>query len=218
MKKILFIGTSHTYFNDMPETVAELYRMAGKEKPFVTMLTLAGALIDLGWQAWQPQNKFNITYGGYDQIVLQDVAHPFPGTEEFLYHIQRMMEEVIIPTGTETCLYMPWASRANDYPTQPEMFPAHYAAAEKYHTLLAPCGLGWELAQKELPEIDLYFDDGEQASPYGSFFNACVIYRALNYGEKPVFAEDGFYNERGLDSEKCRQLMELAGRLEIKRF
>ena len=40
--RILFIGNSHTYFNDMPHLCAELLRAAGKDVE-VTMLTRAWA-------------------------------------------------------------------------------------------------------------------------------------------------------------------------------
>ena len=39
--RILFIGNSHTYFNDMPHLCAELLRAAGKDVE-VTMLTRGG--------------------------------------------------------------------------------------------------------------------------------------------------------------------------------
>ena len=46
MKKVLFIGNSHTYFNDMPQMVKELANAAGEEL-HVTMLTKGG--MDFAW-------------------------------------------------------------------------------------------------------------------------------------------------------------------------
>ena len=71
--KVLFIGNSHTYFNDMPA----LFQSLCAEKGFsvhVTMLTKGGMGLD--YHLKQEQTLFNIRYGGYDYVVLQHNAHP----------------------------------------------------------------------------------------------------------------------------------------------
>ena len=65
--KILFIGNSHTYFNDMPYMFAELMRASGTEVE-ITMLTRGGQTIK-GHIA-NEQTRFNILYGNYDYVIL----------------------------------------------------------------------------------------------------------------------------------------------------
>ena len=212
MEKILFIGNSHTYYNDLPATVARLYVLSGKEKPSVTMLTCGGK--DLEWHLNQPQTAFNIRYGDYNKIIIQDRAHPFAGTQAFFERIEAL-KTLIEPTGAEICLYMTWPHLAQDYPTQNEISPAHHAAAQKFGMRLAPCGDAWAISRAENTEIEVYHTDWKHPSPYGSYLNACLIYRALNNGEPLSFVENDFYNEHGLDPQKCRKLMTVANRMTV---
>ena len=59
--KVLFIGNSHTYFNDMPHLFAEICRENHAEVE-VTMLAHGGR----GWDFHleEPEVQFNIRYGG----------------------------------------------------------------------------------------------------------------------------------------------------------
>ena len=205
--KILFIGNSHTYYNDMPDIVTNLYILAGKEKPLVTMLCDGGKTYI--WHSDKPQTRFNIKYGRYDKVVMQDRAHPFIGTEQFFEGIE-LMKALIDPTGAKICLSETWPSLAHDYPRLEEILPAHHAASKKYRLALAPCGDAWAVVRATHPEIEIYFTDGEHPSGYGSYLNACLIYRAINEGEQLRFVESEIYNKRGLDVDKCRILMDIA--------
>ena len=71
--RILFIGNSHTYYNDMPEIFARICRRNGIDTE-ITMITHGGK----GWDfhVKEPEVQFNIRYGGYDAVVLQHTAHP----------------------------------------------------------------------------------------------------------------------------------------------
>lgn len=78
--RILFIGNSHTYFNDMPEMVAERFRKT-KYDCEVTMIAHGGWFLEQ--HVNEPDVRFNILYGHYDYVVLQEHAHPFCPEENF---------------------------------------------------------------------------------------------------------------------------------------
>lgn len=67
--RILFIGNSHTYFNDMPEMVAERFRKT-KYDCEVTMIAHGGWFLEQ--HVNEPDVRFNILYGHYDYVVLQE--------------------------------------------------------------------------------------------------------------------------------------------------
>ena len=71
--RVLFIGNSHTYYNDMPHLFAQICKSRQREVE-VTMLSHGGK----GWDfhVEEPEIRFNILYGGYDAVVLQHTAHP----------------------------------------------------------------------------------------------------------------------------------------------
>ena len=71
--KTLFIGNSHTYYNDMPSMFKDICKENGIDM-HVTMLTKGGMGLD--YHADNEQTRFNILFGEYDYIILQHVAHP----------------------------------------------------------------------------------------------------------------------------------------------
>ena len=77
---ILFIGNSHTYFNDMPLMVQRRAEDAGYDCR-VTMIAHGGRF--LAQHVEEPDVRFNILHGHYDYVVLQEHAHPFGPVEKF---------------------------------------------------------------------------------------------------------------------------------------
>ena len=66
--KVLFIGNSHTYFNDMPHLFSDMCRKAGEAETDVTMITYSGRTL-----AWHEKEyfsvRFNLLYGNYDYCM-----------------------------------------------------------------------------------------------------------------------------------------------------
>ena len=94
--KILFIGNSHTYYNDMPLLVKQRFEGEGCGC-HVTMLAHPGWF--LAQHVEDPEAKFNILYGGYDYVVLQEHAHPFGPEEKFYDAVRIFLLMSEIPGG-----------------------------------------------------------------------------------------------------------------------
>ena len=88
MKKVLFIGNSHTYFNDMPQMVKELANAAGEEL-HVTMLTKAAWIL----HGTRSRNRQPLTCGMVGMISVFCSRPPilFPGRR----HSQRGQREFV---------------------------------------------------------------------------------------------------------------------------
>lgn len=175
MKKILFIGNSHTFYNDMVRMVQELFLLSG-ERIEVTMLTQGG--MNLEWHKNNPQTAFNLRYGNYDYCILQQKAHPFDGYEELTKGIGDICD---LASGlpTKFLLYMTWARKGKSQ-EQEEISQGHEKAAKEHNILLAPVGNIWQKCLRTYPEIELYFTDGAHASKAGSFLAASCIFFALH--------------------------------------
>ena len=72
--RVLFIGNSHTYYHSLPEWFARMASEDGYECD-VTMLAHPGWY--LHQHVKEPEVRFNIEYGHYDYVVLQEHSHPF---------------------------------------------------------------------------------------------------------------------------------------------
>lgn len=170
--KVLFIGNSHTYFNDMPHLFAEMCEALNGERTEVTMLAFSGRTLQ--WHCGEYFSvRFALLYGGYDYCVIQQLGHPMPPlgeTEPPLEKLVRLCESV----GTKPVLFMTWAKRSE--PEQAKEIVAVYRTlAEKYRMRLAPMAELFSAAQREHPEIDLYWFDGSHASPYGDYLIAATL-------------------------------------------
>lgn len=172
--RILFIGNSHTYFNDMPEMVAEQFRKEQYDCE-VTMIAHGGWFLEQ--HANEPDVRFNILYGHYDYVVLQEHAHPF-GPEEKFYGAVRRLNQWILEAGSKGVIYMTWAKKDEEF-NQERMTLAHEQIADELGMLLAPVGKYWWEYLRSYPDIEMYYKDGQHASPDGSRFAAKYIWNAI---------------------------------------
>ena len=172
---ILFIGNSHTYFNDMPLMVQKRAVDAGYECRIV-MHAHGGWFI--AQQAEEPDVRFNILHGGFDYVVLQEHAHPF-GPEEKFRDAAIALNSMIREAGSIPVIYETWARRAEPE-AQAHMNEVHERVAEEIGALIAPVGENWWEYQKCWPNLEMYAEDGEHASEAGSDFAAKYIWETIS--------------------------------------
>jgi hypothetical protein len=168
--KVLFIGNSLTYYNNMPVLVKRRLDAEGYDC-HVTML--AHPAWFLAQHVEDPEAKFNIRFGGYDYVVLQEHAHPF-GPEEKFFEAVRTLTDWIKEAGATPVIYLTWAQK-NEPEAQQRMTDAHKRIAEETGSLLAHVGDEWWGYMRSWPELEMYADDGAHASPAGSDFAAKMI-------------------------------------------
>ncbi len=168
--RILFIGNSHTYYNDMPLLAERELEQAGCTCE-VTMLAHPNWY--LAQHAEEAEARFNILFGRYDYVILQEYAHPF-GPEEKFFDAVRALAALIREAGSTPVIYMPWA-RKNEPEAQPRMTAAHRKIAEEAGALLVPVGEEWWGYRESRPGLEMYAEDGAHASPAGSRFAAAMI-------------------------------------------
>lgn len=171
---ILFIGNSHTYYNDMPLLV----RRHAEEAGFACRVVM---LAHGGWHLAQhvqeQEARFNILYGRYDYVVLQEHAHPFAPQNEFRAAVTTLCRW-IREAGSRPVLYESWAK--HDEPEkQADMNAAYRAAAEETDALIAPVGEKWWDYMHSRPNLELYAADGAHACASGSDFAAREIWETI---------------------------------------
>lgn len=175
---ILFIGNSHTYCNDMPLMVQ---RRAEEEGFRCRAVMLAQPGWYLAQHAESRDVRFNILYGHYDYVVLQEHAHPF-GPEEKFREAAAALAGMIREAGSIPVLYETWA-RKTEPEMQAHMNEIHRQIAAETGALLAPVGENWWTYQASWPEIEMYSNDGAHASDAGSGFAAKIIWETIRAEE-----------------------------------
>ena len=200
--KLLFIGNSHTYYNDLPAIVMALLEQTDV-KAHVTMLTKGGK--GLIYHAPTHAAAFNIRYGGYDVIIAQDRAKGFDPVafREGATALKSMADAA----NTPLCFYMPWAGR-DDRAAQRPMTEAYLAFCKEQGCALAPAGEVFGRLLATEPPSALYREDGNHATPLGSYAAALTVFYTVT-GRKRVIRFD---EERdpgiglGLSPELCRRV------------
>lgn len=89
----------------------------------------------------EPDVRFDILFGNYDYVILQEHAHPF-GPEEKFFDAARKLNAWIREANSTPVIYMTWAMKEEEA-VQPRMTKAHREIAEEIDALLAPVGEEW---------------------------------------------------------------------------
>ena len=172
--KILFIGNSHTYYHDLPAWVARMAKEEGYECD-VTMFAHGGWY--LHQHVKEPDVRFNIRFGHYDYVVLQEHSHPFddiPGYIEAATTLASWTREA----GSMPVIYGTWAMKTEE-PAQERMNRVNRKLAEDLGALYAPVGESWWAYKASWPDIEMYDEDGAHASPHGMEFASKIIWRTI---------------------------------------
>lgn len=172
--RILFIGNSHTYYFDLPAWVA----MIAREERYdceVTMLAHPGWYLKQHVQ--EPDVDFNIRFGHYDYVVLQEHSHPFDCIPDY-QQAAATLSEWIRKAGSTPVIYGTW-SKKDEPEIQPYMNEVNRKLAEEIHSLLAPVGENWWSYKENHPEIEMYMDDNAHASEKGIEFAAKIIWTTI---------------------------------------
>ena len=168
--RVLFIGNSHTYYNEMPHIVQQLMEAAGQPIE-ITMLSKGGA--HLADHIANEQTKFNILYGHYDFVVLQEVTLGFPGAKVYLESVQTI-KNWCDEAGSKCGLYMNFAD-ANDDPPQEMLKNVVSAIGDHLGLPVARAGEAFQRAKQFLSDIELYWEDNRHAGYNGSYLIALTI-------------------------------------------
>lgn len=184
--RLLFVGDSLTYYNDLDAQVAALAHEAAKQSGTRAAVTVArvvqgGAPLEVLWK--QTDAKQRIAAGGFDVVVLQEDL-PETTVEAFHEHATRFHEQ-IAAAGASTVLLMTWPYKRLGWIGTDGIAEAHWLIAAQLGARVAPAALAWQRVEAESPDIRLYGKDNEHPAASGTYLTACVVYATL-WGESPV--------------------------------
>ena len=135
--KFLFIGNSHTFRNDMPHIFQMICEKNGIDAQ-VTMLAHGGKT--LAFHQAEPEVRFNILYGNYDYIILQDRQKDF--SPDGALEAGTAIDQFIQQTPSKKILYMPWTV-PQEKMLQAQVAGGYYRLGRAIHASVAPVGLLW---------------------------------------------------------------------------
>lgn len=190
--RVLFIGNSYTYYNDLPAMVASLGAPGAgtpaRPRIVVDAVTEGGATVQRHWEAMRQDR---VRMGPWSAVVLQGQSvEPIAAFTGFNTYVGRFAG-VIAEANARAVLFATWARRSGDAVyAQPwsggdfaamssRLDGAYRRAAMNHGADVAAVGARWAEALAQRPALGLYDADGSHPSLAGSYLAACVIYRAL---------------------------------------
>ena len=180
--RILFIGNSLTYVNDLPATVQHLGQSDPSRAVVVSSVAVGGFSLEDHWNRGDAQRA--IASARWDLVVLQQGPSALPESRVNLIAYATRFAGEIRKIGARPALYMVWPGL--DREAEWSAVSASYvAAAEAVDGLLLPAGEALRAVRAGTPSISLFGADGFHPSVAGTYGAALVIY-ARAAGVSPV--------------------------------
>ena len=201
-KKVLFLGNSYTYVNNLPVLLDSLASSNGdvliKDQNTPGGYTLEG-------HSTNSTSLAKISSQDWDFVILQDQSQrpSFPPSqvETDVFPYGEILNDSIVSNNqcTETLFFMTWGRQNGDQDNCPYYAPLctyegmQQRLRESYLQMgvdnmasVAPVGVAWENAREITGDtINLYSTDGSHPSIYGSYLAACVFYASI-FDKSPI--------------------------------
>lgn len=193
--RVLFIGNSYTYVNDLPHTIAQLAAASGDTMDYDSS-TPGGATLQQHCSNATTLSK--IAQGGWDYVVLQEQSQlpsfPPAQVQQQVYPYAHILDSLIhaADSCTETVFYMTWGKKNGDsancagYPPictyqgcQDRLSASYIEMGQLNHATIVPAGEAWRRVIGQHQAFDLYQSDQSHPSIYGTYLTAAVFYGIL---------------------------------------
>ncbi len=199
-KKVLFIGNSYIYTNNLPQVFQNL-ALANGDSIVYDSNTLGGYTLQMHSQDATTISK--IYSQPWDYVIIQaqsqepsfDTAYVAANVMPYAHKLDSMVHDN--DSCTQTVFMMTWGRKNGDasncvaYPPvctyagmQGELRRRYIGMAAVNGAMVSPAGLAWRDVIATNPAFDLYSPDESHPSPHGSYLTACTFYSSLF--RKPV--------------------------------
>lgn len=194
-KKVLFIGNSYTFVNDLPGLVEKVANSAGD-----TIITDSHCKSGYSLQqhTMDSMSVAKIKQGGWDVVVLQEQSQlpsfrlDYVKANSFPY--AKYLDSLIIAFNpkSEVLFYRTWGRKNGDtsmcrswdavctYSGMDSLLNERYMMmAKDNHAAVSPVGEVWKYIRENNPKIELYMADESHPAEAGTYASACSFYSAI---------------------------------------
>lgn len=183
--RVLFIGNSYTFTNNLGDLVAGI-AASQKDGPTVTPTLVTRAGTHLEWHLKNGPAMSLLQAGGWDYVILQEfstlggeIGKPEVGDPEPFYDSVRQFVPKILAAGAKPVLLMTWARRGAPESEAKKLFDAYQHIGAELDVKVVPAGVAWAEAHRRLRTLDLHIYDASHPTEAGSYLTALVIYATL---------------------------------------
>ncbi len=191
--RVLFIGDSLTFVNDLPATFADLAWAGGHR---VDTRTLASSGETLAGHVADTTTASTIRSEHWNTVVLQDQSEN-PSLAYYrqseMYPAATRLVAIIRQDDAQPLLFLTWAHQTgwpqadlSDYTTmQAAVDQGYRGIAAELDVPMAPIGEAWQSVVSHDKDAALWQSDGVHPTLAGTYLAACVFYATI-FEQSPV--------------------------------
>jgi hypothetical protein len=177
--KVLFIGNSYTFYNNLPGMLEDLATSAGQDVE--TSRVVSGGKT-LEWHWYNPATLDTLSDNKWDIVVFQEHSmRPVEEPDKMMSAVKRLKERA---GEARVILYLTWA-RQHIPEMQDVLNDTYFRVAKELGCSIAPVGLAWQKSLREIPDLVLHTDDRSHPNTLGSYLAACVFYATI-FNASPI--------------------------------
>lgn len=204
--KVLFIGNSYTYYNDLPKLLTEMANSTG-DKLIADNSTFGGLSLKQHLSKLKTLTKIknglsstldsNVKFR-WDYVVLQEQSilplKTIRQVEQEVFPYAKRLDSLIHVNNpkAKTVFYRTWGRKNGDkarctareavctYLGMDSLLAVRYQTmAESNKAILSPVGEVWKVIRQKYPDVELYNIDWSHPSKIGSYVAATCFYAIL---------------------------------------
>lgn len=194
-RKVLFIGNSYTYVNNLPQLVKDIALSKGDTLLF-DQSVIGGYTFQNHWNNSATYQK--IKSNNWDVVIIQGQSQepsfsPSQVMSQSYPYAKNLADSVRAANPcTEVMYYMTWGRKNGDasncgvYPPvcsyagmQARLRQSYLLFADSFNASCAPVGVAWKKFRNDFPSLELYDVDESHPSINGSYLAGCVFYSSI---------------------------------------
>jgi hypothetical protein len=191
--RVLFIGNSYTYFNNLPQMLEKMAAAIGPRSLETQMVVEGGATLQ---DTWEKGGALKALHShDWDYVVLQDQSdlgnvYIVNGESKTVdpadfWRYARLFDAEIRKQKAKTIFYSTWAKENAEPREQQALDHAYMSIARELKEAIAPVGVVWQRLRMQKPQWRLYIEDHSHPTPLGTYIAAVALYTTM-FGNSPV--------------------------------
>jgi hypothetical protein len=199
LKKVLFLGNSYTYVNNLPQMVADISASTGNT--LIYDVNAPGGYY-LGQHLTNSVSLSKIQTGTWDNVVLQDqsMALAYPGYCMNSFYSTFKLDSTIKSTNfcSQTIFYSTWGRKNGDsyicsqpyceedtlinrtfYQMNSDIQSNYHLFADSLKASMSPVSAVFAYIRMNFPSIELFNADESHPSLAGTYAAACCFYSTI---------------------------------------
>ena len=218
--KVLFIGNSYTYYNELWNIVKDIYKTQGVDIE-VDHHTIGGATLNQLFFEDVESKKIiedKVNNNTYDYMIIQEQSvRPVVDTQLFFESVIKI-DNICKEKNINLILYETWGRKEGCFVLDEikrtseqmgkELINAYSEIANKLNNKVSHVGKVFNYINKYHNDIELYTEDKSHPSYEGSLISAIVHYMTIE-NKTPIFTNNIF----NVNEETLKLLVDIASKI-----